>query len=562
MAVNQVAISEAGNVQLSVEGAQETQIVLAVPGIQGPAGASASGTVEYVDLSGVSPIAVSGDPVTTSGSFEVSIDESLLSIAPSQLSDGTLPSGVTVSGISLAASINDLSDVDTATVAPASGEALVWNGSEWNPGPAGAEAAGNAIGQIQYNDGTSPPGLAASSGLVWDDTGKVLEVGGDINLDDGGSFQTTLQLVTPTAARTITFPDATGTVGLVAGSTGQLVFNNAGAYSGLSGVTTDGTDVTLTGRFISSLNGAASAPPGTFTGTWFTGGTATTTKPQVLIEPTGTTSTAWSTSGTGLGVNAASGFAGRLLDLQVNGTSQLSVSSLGSPLVGLTSAYDSGTAKGYYFASGNLSIRSTGAGIGVYSRINNFPSFYFGSNGPDLGHRISSDVEFGWSSTSVATGVVDLTLARDAADTLAQRRTTNAQTYHVYDTYTSATNYHRIALATARATLSAVSGASVTATALIPAGAVVMGVTSKVTTALGTTNSTTGYKIGTGADDDRWGDITGTAEGTTSDNRDWTAGTIECFPAATDVIVTATGGDFDATGVIYLSVQYMTGQAD
>jgi hypothetical protein len=142
-------------------------------------------------------------------------------------------------------------------------------------------------------------------------------VGGDINLDDGGSFQTTLQLVTPTAARTITFPDATGTVGLVAGSTGQLVFNNAGAYSGLSGVTTDGTDITLTGRFISSLNGAASAPPGTFTGTWFTGGTATTTKPQVLMEPTGTTSTAWSTSGTGLGVNAASGFTGNLLDLQV-----------------------------------------------------------------------------------------------------------------------------------------------------------------------------------------------------------------------------------------------------
>ena len=89
-----------------------------------------------------------------------------------------------------------------------------------------------------------------------------------------------------------------------------------------------------------------------------------------------------------------------------------------------------------------------------------------------------------------------------------------------------------------------------------------MGVTSKVTTALGTTNSTTGYKIGTAGDDDRWGDITGTAAGTTSDNRDWTAGTIECFPAATDIIVTATGGNFDATGVIYLSVQYMTGQAD
>jgi hypothetical protein len=187
----------------------------------------------------------------------------------------------------------------------------------------GGGTPGGADTQIQFNDDGS---FGGSADLTWDDTGKVLDVGGDINLDDGGANQTTLQLVTPTAARTITFPDATGTVGLVAGSTGQLVFNNAGAYSGLSGVTTDGTDVTLTGRFISSLNGAASAPPGTFTGTWFTGGTATTTKPQVLIEPTGTTSTAWSTSGTGLGVNAVSGFVGRLLDLQINGTSEWSLS--------------------------------------------------------------------------------------------------------------------------------------------------------------------------------------------------------------------------------------------
>jgi hypothetical protein len=211
--------------------------------------------------------------------------------------------------------------------------------------PSGADT------QIQFNDDGS---FGASADLTWDDTGKVLDVGGDINLDDGGSFQTTLQLVTPTAARTITFPDATGTVGLVAGSTGQLVFNNAGAYSGLSGVTTDGTDITLTGRFISSLNGAASAPPGTFTGTWFTGGTATTTKPQVLIEPTGTTSTAWSTSGTGLGVNAASGFGGRLLDLQLNGTSNFNVASTGAA-VGASFSVTGSTApaNGVYLQAGN-----------------------------------------------------------------------------------------------------------------------------------------------------------------------------------------------------------------
>jgi hypothetical protein len=184
---------------------------------------------------------------------------------------------------------------------------------------AGGGTPGGSDTEIQYNDDGA---FGGSADLTWDDTGKVLEVGGDINLDDGGTYETTLQVVTPTANRTISFPNATGTIGLVAGSSGQVVYNNAGAYAGLSTVTTDGTNVTLTGRFISSLNGAASAPPGTFTGTWFTGGTATTTKPQVLIEPTGTTSTAWSTSGTGIGVNAVSAFAGRLLDLQINGTSE------------------------------------------------------------------------------------------------------------------------------------------------------------------------------------------------------------------------------------------------
>jgi hypothetical protein len=199
-----------------------------------------------------------------------------------------------------------------------------------------ASATGNA-GEIQYTDGTN---LAASPNLLWDNANNELEVGGDVVLDDGGTYTTTLQTITPTAARTISFPDATGTVGLVGGSSGNLVVNQSGAYAGVANSSVDNAtgNITLGSRFISSFNGAASAPPGTFTGTWFTGGTATTTKPQVLIEPTGATSTAWSTSGTGLGVNAASGFAGNLLDLQLNGTSRAVVTGAGQLLVGTSSA--------------------------------------------------------------------------------------------------------------------------------------------------------------------------------------------------------------------------------
>jgi len=185
--------------------------------------------------------------------------------------------------------------------------------------------------QVQFNDGGV---FGGDVDFTYNKTSNLLTLGGDINLNDGGSFTTTLQCVTPTANRTISFPDATGTVGLVAGSSGQLLYNNAGANAGASTLTYDGSILTSSGRFINSYNAAASSPAKAFTGTWFTGGTSTTTKPQVVIEPTGTTSTAWSTSGTGFGVNAASGFGGNLLDLQVNGTSRVRVTSGGNIWMG------------------------------------------------------------------------------------------------------------------------------------------------------------------------------------------------------------------------------------
>jgi hypothetical protein len=238
------------------------------------------------------------------------------------------------------------------------------NSSTFTGGTSGGSAtAAGAAGEIQFTDGTN---LDSSIDLAWDDTAKVLEVGGDIDLDDGGTYTTTLQTITPTAARTISFPDATGTVALVAGSSGQLVYNNAGAQAGAPGSVVGATgDITL------GLNGAASTPPLDITGTWFTGGTGTTTKPQVLIEPTGATSTAWSTSGTGLGVNAASGFAGNLLDLQVNGTYYFRVNSTGLLSLGpgtglqLQGASGSSAKKIQTYDGAALSINALGNNVGI-----------------------------------------------------------------------------------------------------------------------------------------------------------------------------------------------------
>jgi len=94
--------------------------------------------------------------------------------------------------------------------------------------PAGSDT------QIQFNDGGA---FGGDAGLTYNKTTDELTVAGDINLDDGGAFSTTVQSVTPTANRTISFPDATGTVALVSGANGTIQYNDTGTLKGNSNFT-------------------------------------------------------------------------------------------------------------------------------------------------------------------------------------------------------------------------------------------------------------------------------------------------------------------------------------
>lgn len=138
---------------------------------------------------------------------------------------------------------------------------------------------------------------------------------------------------------------------------------NTAAYLSASGATTANYAIySAAGQNYFASNGAASTPVMTLAGTWFTGGTATTTKPQLLIEPTGTTSTGWSTSGTGLGVNAASGFAGNLIDIQVAGTSYFKFNSVN----GITGTMIAGTNTGNWLnVPSGLAPGSNYGGLGT-----------------------------------------------------------------------------------------------------------------------------------------------------------------------------------------------------
>jgi hypothetical protein len=219
-----------------------------------------------------------------------------------------------------------------------------WNGFAWDtyafaPGAVyNFEVSGdlnvaqdiNTQGNLFSSQDINISGVLSSSGDI--------NILGDIILSDESSFTTTLQVVTPTANRVISFPNATGTVALIAGGGGQVVVSRGGLYEAINGATfnENGEFVLSSSRINISTNGSlfdtqsSSGPTLRLTGTWIgAGGTATTTKPQLLVEPTTATSTGWSTLGTGLGINAASGFTGRLIDLQTNGTSRFSVSGTG-----------------------------------------------------------------------------------------------------------------------------------------------------------------------------------------------------------------------------------------
>ena len=108
---------------------------------------------------------------------------------------------------------------------------------------------------------------------------------------------------------------------------------------------------------------------------------------------------------------------------------------------------------------------------------------------------------------------------------------------------------------TATTELTGLSGATATASSLIPAGSMVIGVSTRVTTAI---TGATSFDIGDGSDVDRWGASIAIGLGTTSDPTDFADNTIQWqTSAAGDVVLTANGGSFSA-GDVRIVVTYLS----
>lgn len=144
----------------------------------------------------------------------------------------------------------------------------------------------------------------------------------------------TLGAITPTTVNGLTITTSTGTLTVANGKT--LTANNSLTLAGTDSTTMTfpATSATVAGLGIQqtfsaantySVSGAASTPAVLLNGSIFTGGTGTTNWPLLLVQPSGATSTAWSTNGTGIGVNLASGSFSNLIDLQLAGNSLFKV---------------------------------------------------------------------------------------------------------------------------------------------------------------------------------------------------------------------------------------------
>ncbi len=104
------------------------------------------------------------------------------------------------------------------------------------------------------------------------------------------------------------------------------------------------------------------------------------------------------------------------------------------------------------------------------------------------------------------------------------------------------------------ATVSTPSGQTATATNLIPAGCMLIGVTSRVLTAV---TGPAGFDIGDGVDVDRFGNSISVGLGTTTNIINATTSAITTFQASNDVVLTSDGADFTG-GSVKLVAHYIS----
>ena len=389
---------------------------------------------------------------------------------------------------------------------------------------------------------------------------------------------------------------------------GALLFSGTiHAGLALNNLTTTQRNALVSPATGSLIANTTTAKPNYYDGTnWlevpaYNSGTITTSQPFTLTQTWnagGVTFNGWKLAIT----DTASAAASRPLNILggASATTELLYLTVAGRLYAGAPAYAVGSP--HYSSVGNTDTGFSITATGVYYSINGASvAAIIDASGPEF--LFGSTTAFGWGSGAADATTADVKIVRDAANTLAQRNGANAQTFNGYYSFTDASNYQRFALKTGATTVEfaaetagtgadnidvkltpagtgvvsvsgptngqllnletlteshtlAAAGTSDT-TIQIPANALVIGVTARVTTTI--TGCTT-FDIGVAGATTRYGTGILLTANTTNTSPGTTNPTI--YGAAVSIRFTAVGGGASfSAGVIRVTIHYIRATA-
>ena len=223
---------------------------------------------------------------------------------------------------------------------------------------------------------------------------------------------------------------------IAASGSGSSAFSSltGGTNTSAAMVVSTGASLTISGtsQFAVSTAGALSTPSVSITGAPITGGTGTTTTPLVYLNSGASAPTTFSTSGTVLGINTPSAFAGNILDVHINGGASV-----------LSADY-----QGNISTTGNITLGAGGSASGVLSvGGTSFGRFgVFSASGQIATVVVPVQGVYGWSSGYAnAAANVDTFLTRAGAANIrfgayADAASPVAQTLSVQNVLTGTSN--------------------------------------------------------------------------------------------------------------------------